>query len=171
MTYWLARTTQTLSSIERSLKLLLETVVRGYCVLRRGCLRQLCLTLLTFGWAPECVSLCSKFITRRMQGQSLFFLLCSFFFNCKICFTFGFVYKYFLLCVCSHACGYPYRPGEANSMELELQAAVSCCPIWVVGSELTSSARVANTPSRPSSPAWLSLCLAPATILGFPSQN
>lgn len=35
MTYWLARTTQTLSSIERSLKLLLETVVRGYCVLRR----------------------------------------------------------------------------------------------------------------------------------------
>lgn len=43
-------------------------------------------------------------------------------------------------------------------MELELQAAVSCCPIWVVGSELKSSARVANTP-QPSLQSSMTLSL------------
>lgn len=34
-------------------------------------------------------------------------LLLLFFLNYKIYFTFGFVYKAILLCVCSHARGYP----------------------------------------------------------------
>lgn len=64
---------------------------------------------------------------------------------------------FYLFCVCSHACGYPWRPGEANSMELELQAAVSCYPIQVVGSELKSSARAVSAPTlEPSRP----YCLA-----------
>lgn len=65
---------------------------------------------------------------------------------------------YFIMCMFTCL----WRPGEANSMQLELQAAVSCYPVWVVGSELKSSARASRAPIPRAEPwlslAWLLLC-------------
>lgn len=77
---------------------------------------------------------------------------------------------YFILfvCVCAHVCAYVCMPActwrpEEDPLNLELQ--VACCPIWVLGTRIWSSARTGRPLSHLSSPLLLLLCTIRTKVL------